>query len=248
MPHRKLIARLQSLSSVSVDDRRTLEAMPYKIREFGKGEIVARTGDRPQSCCVILTGFLCRQKIVAVRNQITAIYIAGDMPDLHTLHLPRMDRELCSIGASTVAFVPHVYLRHALEMSAGLTNAFWRETLVQAEIHREWVDNLGSRQAVSRVAHLICEILARLESVGLCEDLIFDAPFTQKIIAEACGLSHVHSNRSIQELRHQGLIAWQGKTMQILLRDDLEALAEFSPAYLQALNSPNRRTRFEHSV
>jgi CRP-like cAMP-binding protein len=159
--------------------------MPYKIREFGKGEIVARTDDRPQSCCVILTGFLCRQKVVAARNQITSIYIAGDMPDLHTLHLPRMDRELCSIGTSTVAFVPHAYLRHALAGSAGLTNAFWRETLVQAEIHREWVDRLGSRHAVSRVAHFICEVLARLESVGLGEDQIFNAPFTQRIVADA---------------------------------------------------------------
>ena len=236
MPHRKLIARLQAISGLSANDRAKLEGMPYKIRNFAKGDLVARPGDRPIDCSVILSGFLCRQKIVSTRNQITSFYVAGDMPDLHALHLTEMDRELCSVGTSTIALIPHAYLKNILAESAGLTNAFWRETLIQTEIHREWVDNLGSRQALPRVAHLFCEIAARLESVGLYHEMSFDAPFTQETIAEACGISVVHMNRTIQELRRLGLVEWQGHTIKIVQREQLETLAEFSPSYLHVLN------------
>ncbi|WP_244659323.1 Crp/Fnr family transcriptional regulator [Bradyrhizobium guangdongense] len=214
--------------------------MPYTIKNFAKGDIVARPGERPLSCCVVLSGFLCRQRIVASRNQVTSIYVPGDMPDLHTLHMPVMDRELCSVGDSTIAVVTHSCLRNVLAGSAGLTNAFWRETLIQAEIHREWVDNLGSREALGRVAHLLCEIAARLGSVGLCKEKSFVAPFTQGIIAQACGISVVHMNRTVQEMRRQGLLDWRGHTIELLRRTDLEELAEFNPAYLHVLNSPEK--------
>ncbi len=240
MPHGRLIARLQAISGVSLDDRAKLERMPYTVKTFAKGDIIARPGERPLSCCVVLSGFVCRQRIVATRNQVTSIYVPGDMPDLHMLHMPVMDRELCSVGDSTIALVSHSSLRKVLEGSAALTNAFWRETLIQAEIHREWVDNLGSREALPRVAHLLCEIAARLESVGLCKQVSFDAPFTQGIIAQAFGISVVHMNRTVQEMRRQGLIEWQGHTIELLRRDDLETLAEFSPTYLHVLNVPGK--------
>ncbi|MDE2064429.1 MAG: Crp/Fnr family transcriptional regulator [Bradyrhizobium sp.] len=238
MPHQKLIARLQAVSGLSEKDRASLKSMPYTVKNLGKGDIIARPGDRPLSCSIVLSGFLCRQRTVYTRNQITSFYVPGDMPDLHVLHLPVMDRELCSVGSSTIASIPHTYLKTLLAGSAGLTNAFWRETLIQSEIHRQWVDNLGSRQALPRVAHVFCEIAARLESVGLYKQKSFDAPFTQETIAEACGISLVHTNRTIQEMRRQSLIEWEGKTIEILRRDQLETLAEFSPSYLHVLNPP----------
>lgn len=118
-------------------------------------------------------------------------------------------------------------------------NAFWRETLIQGAIHREWVDNLGSRQALPRVAHLICEIAARLEFVGLVQNNAFTCPLTQEDVANACGLSIVHVNRTIQELRRQALIDWQGRTMELRQRENLENIAEFDADYLHGTKQPH---------
>jgi CRP-like cAMP-binding protein len=211
--------------------------MPHTIKTLNDGEYVLRQGDAPARCAVVMTGFLARQKVVSERNQISSFYVPGDIPDLHTLHLPVMDHDLCSVGSSTVAFITHSHLREMLEESPGLTNAFWRETLIHAAIYREWVENLGSRQALPRLAHLFCELAARLEMVGLLDDDSFRLPFTQQDFADACGLSTVHVNRTIQELRRRDLIEWQGPIVRLLQREELEMIADFSPGYLHALNT-----------
>jgi CRP-like cAMP-binding protein len=237
MPHRKLIARLQAVVGVSGQDQAKLASMPHSIKTLNDGEYVLHQGDAPARCAVVMTGFLARQKVVSERNQISSFYVPGDMPDLHTLHLPVMDHDLCSVGASTVAFITHSHLREMLEGSPGLTNAFWRETLIHAAIYREWVENLGSRQALPRLAHLLCELAARLEMVGLLDDDSFRLPFTQQDFADACGLSTVHVNRTIQELRRRDLIAWQGPIARLLQREELEMIADFSPGYLHVLKT-----------
>ncbi len=235
MPHRKLIARLQAVVGVSGQDQAELASMPYSMKTLNDGEYVLHQGDAPARCAVVMTGFLARQKVVSERNQISSFYVPGDMPDLHTLHLPVMDHDLCSVGPSTVAFISHSHLREMLEESRGLTNAFWRETLIHAAIYREWVENLGSRHALPRLAHLLCELAARLEMVGLLDDDSFRLPFTQQDFADACGLSTVHVNRTIQELRRRDIIEWQGPIVRLLRRDELETIADFSPRYLHAL-------------
>jgi CRP-like cAMP-binding protein len=119
-----------------------------------------------------------------------------------------------------------------LEASRSLTNAFWRETLVDAAIYREWVATLRARDAIARIAHILCELAARLDMVGMLEDDTFQMPFTQANLAYACGLSNVHISRTVQEMRHRGLISWQGKTVELLKRKELEIVAEFVPDYL----------------
>jgi CRP-like cAMP-binding protein len=237
MPHRKLIARLLAVVGVSGEDQARLTSMPHTIHTLSDGEYVLRQGDAPTRCAVVMTGFLARQKIVSERNQISSFYVPGDIPDLHTLHLPVMDHDVCSVGPSTLAFVAHAHLREMLAASPGLTNAFWRETLIHAAIYREWVENLGSRPALPRIAHLLCELAVRLEMVGLLDDESFQLPFTQQDFADACGLSTVHVNRTIQELRRQELIEWQGQIVRLLRRKDLEAVADFGSDYLHALNA-----------
>jgi CRP-like cAMP-binding protein len=160
------------------------------------------------------------------------IYVPGDIPDLHTLHLPMMDHDLCSTGPSTIAHVSHGALKQILRDYPGLIYAFWGETVVQAAIYREWVENLGARQALPRVAHLICEMATRLGQVGLASAIRLELPFTQADIADACGLSIVHVNRTVQELRRRRLIEWEGKTIDLIERHGLELLAEFDRAYL----------------
>lgn len=124
--------------------------------------------------------------------------------------------------------------------SPGLTHALWRETLIHAAIYREWVENLGSRQALGRVAHLLCELTTRMEFVGLADNGNFRLPLTQQDVADACGLSVVHVNRTIQELRGLGLIEWQNHTVTLLRPEELKAASEFSPEYLHELQPSAR--------
>jgi CRP-like cAMP-binding protein len=174
--------------------------------------------------------------VVNARNQISSFYLAGDMPDLPTLHLPIADSDLCSVGKSMIAAVPHSSLREMMNESPGLTHAFWRETLIHAAIYREWVENLGSRQALGRVAHLLCELAARMSFVGLADNGNFRLPLTQQDVADACGLSVVHVNRTIQELRNLALIEWESHNVTLLRPEELKAVAEFSSEYLHELD------------
>lgn len=232
MPHRKLVSRLEAAVGLSARDRELLSSLPKVLRSFSGGEPIAREGDELQSCCFLVEGFAVRQKIVGDTNQIFAFYVPGDGPDLHTLQIPLMDTELASAGSSTIAFISHADLRVALAASTSLTNILWRETLVDAAIYREWVANVGARDALARVAHVLCELAMRLAAVGMVEDEAFDVPITQQHLADACGLSSVHVNRTVQELRRRGLISWHGRTVVLIDRAALEAVAEFDASYL----------------
>ncbi len=231
MPHQKFIVRLNESVRLSESDRALLRSLPSVVRSFENGQQIARAGERLAHCCLMVEGFTIRQKIVVDKNQILAVYVPGDMPDLYSLQLPVMDHDLTSAGASSIAFVTHESVIQILEQSRSLTNALWRETLVDASIYREWVANLA-RDATARVAHLICEFLARLEIVDLARDNIFKVPFTQMQLAEACGHSPVHINRILQDLRHRGLISWQGHLIKVIDRKELEGVADFDPHYL----------------
>jgi len=209
------------------------------VKSLADGEYAVREGDKPSSCIVVIDGFLARQRVVNDRNQISSFYLAGDMPDLPTLHLPMADCDLCSVGHSTIASVSHSSLREMMNESHGLTQGFWRETLIQAAIYREWVENLGARQALGRLAHLLCELTTRMDFVGLADNGSYRIPLTQQDVADACGLSIVHVNRTIQELRGLGLIEWENHILTLLRADELQAVAEFSSEYLHELN-PSR--------
>jgi CRP-like cAMP-binding protein len=161
-----------------------------------------------------------------------SFHVPGDIPDLHSLHLSRMDHNLTSLGPAVVAFIPHAYFREVLPRSQQLTHALWRETLVDAAVFREWVVNVGARESIARVAHLLCEIKLRLQVVGLVRDSAFTFPGRQTDIADACGITAVHTNRVIQELRGKSLIEWEGKTVSILREHELATIGDFSPEYL----------------
>ena len=232
MPHRRIADRLQAAVGLSAADRALLGAVPKSIRSYPDRTVIEREADAPAHCFLIFEGFVIRQKVVGGRNQILAFYVPGDAPDLHTLHLPQMDHDLVSVGPTTVTQISHVALKEMLAQSLSLTHAFWRETLIDAAIYREWVANVGSRDALARVAHLICELASRLEIVGLVQDGSFNLPFTQANLADACSLSNVHLNRTLQELRRRRLIKWEGRTVTLLDREQLEQIAEFDPGYL----------------
>lgn len=166
------------------------------------------------------------------RRQIMSFHIAGEIPDLQSLHLRTMDHSLSTLTSCKLAFISHQALRGLFERHPRLAGVFWRVTLIEAAIFREWVVNIGRRQAPARVAHLLCELFLRHRAVGLAKGQSFKLPITQTELADALGLSNVHVNRTLQELRAQGLIGERNHVLKILSWEGLTQLGEFDPAYL----------------
>src|SRR5215213_6993913 len=199
-PYTKFVRRLEAIASLSEEDVRLLSEMPTSVRSYDTDQDIVREGATPSHCCLLLDGFLARNKIAKVSTrQIMSFHVPGDIPDLHSLHLGRMDHNLTSLGPTVVAFIPHSYFLKVLPRSQQLTHALWRETLVDAAIFREWVVNVGAREAIARIAHLLCEIKLRLDAVGLVREGTFTLPARQADIADACGITAVHTNRVVQE-------------------------------------------------
>lgn len=232
-PHSRLIARLQAIVKLTEADRNLIGRLPMHVKSVPADHEIARQNEVTTQCCLVVDGFLYRYKEGSDgRRQVLSFYVPGDIPDLHSLHLSPMDHALSTLGPSTVALIPHAAILEALAESPTLTRIFLREMLIDASIHREWLLNIGTRQALARVSHLICEIATRLKAVGLARDLSFIWPASQSDIADACGISTVHANRVIQEIRSRGLIEWRGRTLKILGWNELASIADFFPDYL----------------
>jgi CRP-like cAMP-binding protein len=143
-----------------------------------------------------------------------------------------MDHSLGTLVPSQLAFIQHDDLRSLMRNHPRIGDLFWRDTLIDAAVFRQWVVNVGRRQAPTRMAHLLCELLVRLRAVELVEDHAFDLPLTQAELADALGLSNVHVNRVLQDLRGEGLISLHGKALKVLDWEGLKNVGEFNPTYL----------------
>ena len=232
-PLQKLIRKLESITQLTPDEKQAVLSLPATIKELHPDQDVVREGDRPWQCCLVLEGFLCRYKqLPDGTRQIHSFHVPGDIPDLQSLHLSVMDHNLAAISASKVAFIPHDPLRDLTHAYPLLADKLWRDTLVDAAIFREWIVNVGSREAASRIAHVICETFLKLKAVGLTSGNSFDFPITQSELGDATGLSTVHVNRSVQKLRSEGLIILQKGRCTIENWESLKELALFDPTYL----------------
>ncbi|KAA0014645.1 Crp/Fnr family transcriptional regulator [Billgrantia pellis] len=232
-PHILMTRKLESIFALSDEERQALQDLPVRIKTIKSGQDIVRIGDRPTQCCLILEGFTCVYKLTAEgKRQIMALHVPGDIPDLQSLHLKVMDNSIAPIRSSTVGFIQHEDVRQACERHPRLTAAFWRETLVDASISREWLLNIGQREAYTRLAHLLCEFLLRLKAVGLVEGDTFGLPITQVEMADAIGTSAVHMNRILQALRADGLIQTQGTQVTVPDWEKLKKAGDFDPVYL----------------
>jgi CRP-like cAMP-binding protein len=230
---RSLVRKLESVHPLTADEKQALLDLPIQVRDLDAGQDIVREGDRPSRCCLVLDGFAQRYKIVGDgRRQIMSFHIPGDMPDILSLHMAVMDHSLGILSRSRVGFISHESLREVIRRHPRVESALWRDTLVDAAIFREWMVGIGRRDARARIAHLLCELVTRMELVGRTESKSVQTPLTQNNIADALGLSTEHVNRVVQELRAANLITWQGRTLAINDWDGLKEVGEFDPAYL----------------
>jgi CRP-like cAMP-binding protein len=232
-PNHPLIRRLESIFSLSDDERTAILNLPMQVMSLRRDQDIVREGDRPTRSCLLLEGFACTYKVTAEgKRQIMAFHISGDIPDLQSLHLRTLDASLGTITSCKVAFIQHESLHQLCQSHPRIASALWRETLIVAAVFREWVANIGRRQAYARMAHLLCEILVRLRAVGLAQDHTCDLPMTQSQFSDALGISTVHVNRVLQELRGVKLITLRGSILKVLDWEGLKQAGEFDPTYL----------------
>ena len=219
--------------SLSDADRSVLERISADPQLVPARTDLVREGDAPEGVFLILDGIACRHKLRASgARQITAYLVPGDLGDLDVALLDRMDHTLTTLSACKLVCIPPRVIAELMAHHPAVARALRMCTLVDEATLREWLMNVGCRSALERVAHLFCELQARMRAVGLAENDNYALPVTQVDLADTTGLSSVHLNRTLQELRREGLITFRQGRLTIHDLPRLKALAEFKANYL----------------
>jgi CRP-like cAMP-binding protein len=228
-----LTRKLESIFTLTEEEHGALLSLPMQVAMLKEDQDIVREGDRPSRCCLLLSGLACAYKVTGDgRRQIVSFTVPGDIPDLQSLHLKVLDTSIGTLTPCRVGFIQHEVLHDLCRNHYRFAAAFWRETLVDAAIFREWMVNVGRREAYHRMAHVLCELMVRLRAVGLVEDHACELPITQAEFGDALGVSTVHVNRVLQALRSEGLIELKGEQLKILDWDRLKEVGDFDPTYL----------------
>jgi CRP-like cAMP-binding protein len=227
------LSKLRARDELSEEEERAIRGAVSEVREFPADKTIIRAEQELSVSTLLLDGLMCRYKDLRDgQRQITELHVAGDFADLHSMTLKRLDHNVMTLTPCRAAIVPHDRLKAITEQHPHLTRVYWFSTNMDAAIHREWAVSLGRRAALSRVAHLFCELYVRLGIVGLADDTGYALGLTQTDLAECLGLTSVHINRTLKELRERGLVEFRGGRVTIHDRAGLERVAEFNPSYL----------------
>lgn len=229
-----LTLRLEAFTRLSQDDRAALDRIGRgSVRDVAPRRDLVREGDTPRFVHLILDGWGCRHKTLPDgRRQIVALFIPGDFCDLNIYLLKRMDHNIGAITAMRVAQISRDEVDSLTETRPRVTQALWWHELVSAAVQREWTLNVGQRTAYERIGHLLVELYFRLRAVGLTEGHSFDFPLTQSDVGEATGLTPVHVNRTMKELRKDGLLEMERRRATLPDLDRLIDASMFNAAYL----------------
>jgi CRP-like cAMP-binding protein len=235
-----MVRKLQLWQELSADEQEAVMLLPHRIARLQPGDYIVEQGIEAEQSCVLLSGFAYRQKLTSDgARSISAIHMKGDIVDLQNSLLGCADHSVQVLTQADVALIPREAIVELAFRLPRVGLAMWYDTLVDASIFREWILNIGRRDAQARIAHLICEFGVRLESLGLGDRSSYEFPMTQEQLADATGLTAVHVNRSLKELQARGLIT---RTMRYVVVGDWPSLREagdFDDAYLHL---PNRHT------
>ncbi|MBR0876361.1 CRP-like cAMP-binding protein [Bradyrhizobium japonicum] len=228
-----LVRRLRTSSGISDDDVKEIEALPIAVRQYPADTPVVRDGERATNCCLIADGFCARSKTISSgKRQILSIHIPGEIPDLMSLFLHVMDHDLSTLAPCTLGFISHETLRKLHQRSPSVAEMFWRDTLIDAAMFREWIVNVGQRPAPARLAHVMIELRERLRVIGRLDGNSFEMPLTQEQIGEALGITGVHANRVIKQLRQEGIVELHRGRVTVLDERKFLDLADFDGRYL----------------
>ena len=223
-------------------DLAALRSLPFTRRAVERDAFIVREGEEPGWCSLILEGCAFRQKVV--RNgsrQIISFHFAGEFIDLQNCLLATNDHGVQALGTCSLAVVPKSALQALVVERPSLARAAWFDTLLEGAMIREWVVNVGRRNARGRIAHLLCELAMRLDE-GTEDGRVYLLPLTQEHIADATGLTAVHTNRTIQALRREGLISFAYGRLVVHDWGALRIIGDFSDRYLHRGASHSRQS------
>ena len=240
--HNVLIRKLASISPLTAEETECLAGLSLSSKSFPADQDVVNEGERPSESCLVVEGFVCRYKLTeSGKRQIFSFHLPGDLPDLQSLHLQVMDHSVMTLTPSKLAFIPHESLKKIMHQRPRIADLMWRDTLIDAAVFREWMLGIGRRSAETRIAHVLCEVLVRMRAVGLANAHACELPITQAELGDALGLSTVHVNRSLQELRGRGLITLRGSVLTVEDWEGLKKAGEFDPTYLHLAKEAEER-------
>ena len=230
---------LERRDRLTATETAVVERLVDKPLAVPAGTDMVYQGESPIHSTLMLSGFSARYTMLSDgKRQISAVHVPGDFVDLHSLLLRPMDHSVLALTDCQVVEVPHALLREISETHPHLTRLLWTLTVIDAAIFRQWLIASGHLPAVGQISHFFCELWTRLSVVGLTEGRCFDLRINQGDLGDAMGLSSVHVNRCLMTLRRNGLLEWTGGRVKILDWNELQALAEFDPEYLNLDQRP----------
>ena len=228
-----LLRRLQTYAAISEEDTRDILALPVTVKKFPAEATVVSDGQRSTECCLVVDGFCVRSKTIADgKRQILSIHIPGEIPDLMSLFLHVMDHDLSTLTPCTLGFISHDALTRLHHRRPNVAEIFWRDTLIDAAMFREWIVNVGQRPGPARLAHVMAELRARLKVIGRVDGDSFEMPLTQEQIGEALGITAVHVNRVAKQLREDGIVELQRGRASVLDEAKFRELSDLDGRYL----------------
>jgi CRP-like cAMP-binding protein len=232
--HNPWIMKMEQFTAFSQEDRQVLEEISARARRlYGAHENILSEGDHSPENHLVLSGLACRYKLLENgTRQILAFLVPGDLCDAEIFILKEMDHSICTLTPSLIASIPGESMRDLLLKRPGIALALWWGTLQDEGVLRERLIDVGRRDAYSRIAFLIYELLLRLRAVSLIDKPEFEFAATQTDIADALGLTPVHVNRMLQRLREAGLIGIEGKIWTVRDAEGLRKAAHFDASYL----------------
>ena len=241
-----LTRKLELFGALPEDDKRLLDDTISRPTQVGDHQDIIREGDTPDDVHLVLTGLACRYKLLTDgARSIFAYLVPGDFCDLNIFILRQMDHCIATLSPCTMVSIPRKRVLELCDRPA-IARALWWATLVDEATLREWLVNIGHRNAETRIGHLFCEIHLRLASVGLTDGGEFILPLTQTELGDTLGLSTVHVNRSLQSLRARGLIAYKGGRLVIPDAERLASACQFNPNYLHIETAKREEKQLVH--
>ena len=232
-PGDAVVRKLRQFIKTEETDGPALARLCAHRRDVAAHSDIIEEGQRATAFYIVHDGWTCSYRnLENGQRQVTAFFLPGDICHLDFLVLDRMDHSLGAICSTVLSEVKEKAFRNFASNHPHLERAFRWEAAVTAAIQREWTANLAQRGAMERTAHLLCELFLRMDRVGLTEGNSCEIPLTQTDIADALGMTPIHVNRMLQQMRGQGLIALKNHILTIVELETLQKVGGFDAGYL----------------
>ncbi len=229
----RFVAKLRSRQALGEADEKLLREAGWVQRRYARREIIARAGAEGEDAHLLLGGFTARAVAdPSGQRQIVGIGVPGDLLDIHAAVLGRVEQDIIALSPCEIASIPLARFRDLARQTAAVQSVFWLQAAIDHAINLAWIQALGSKRGTAKVAHLFCEMQLRLAVVGLATQMGFPLPLSQQELADYVGMTHVHLNRCLKELREARLLRFAQGWARVEDYDGLKALARFDEAYL----------------